>query len=716
MANSQGKRVVVVPLRPGCDGDPTHRPTGSSFTEVDPPTLYLEKIATKWMKARGEAQAGVSYILDRLPQGYALYQKPRQGKPSHVDKWLYGHPRHRPFDSPNRFYPHFEWLMENDGDSIGCPCSVCVKGGVLHSSSSRPTSKGSSRAGSFKSSPPNRGPPLRAASASSLSAAAGPSVPSAPQAKGRPKMALTGMDASRIDEEGTPDVYRNLIDKLKRYQELDETIMEPLSMDWRSEQAILPELLQKLKEEAQWVPRVGDIVLYIRQIPEGLELLQNEDTGEHQFFDPDTETFAGAPVWEAGLVGQAPEEPVDLNDAVHEGDKETSISLSGVRVEPLPNPNDKNKSISKRYRYVPVSHTRPFFLWKYYLEHIEEEDWNPTIRNALTAMSSFALMGRHRFKGRWPTADLYCHGIYIGAEFLAVGDTVRLLPKAGEEESTDVMIIKSIRLHFKNLDRASINDYDDGHPYDLHAWVYGPAYTTEASKSSKEWVHRSNIDTPKAAAGYSRWYPLHPVTKELAVPFSRILGRLYEHGAMSLWIPSTPNIDQGRESVLEARQYAQENDNRIISSPGCQWFWGESRAGALDLHTINGLEVGKYDTERDPKEWRKRIKILEGVSKTQDQKGKAPFTGAKSLRSFMAPASATLPVRSQVLAGENSGSSTGSSAMNRRKRGHVVDVSDEDEDEEEDEEIRHHTRIVDAHPTSSQPLRAKKPRVMVRVD
>ena len=56
-------------------------------------------------------------------------------------------------------------------------------------------------------------------------------VSTAPLPKGRPKMVPPGMDASRIDEEGTPDVWRNLIDKLKRHITIDQPVEEPLSME-----------------------------------------------------------------------------------------------------------------------------------------------------------------------------------------------------------------------------------------------------------------------------------------------------------------------------------------------------------------------------------------------------------------------------------------------------------------------------------------------------
>jgi hypothetical protein len=123
---------VVVRLRPGSDGDATHVPKQGHYTQINPPTLYLEKIADQWMAAKGEGRPGVKYILECLPVGYTLWQRPRGSNSQHTDKYLYGHPRVKHFDSPNRFYPHFEYLMANSGSNIGCPCTVCSgSSGVL---------------------------------------------------------------------------------------------------------------------------------------------------------------------------------------------------------------------------------------------------------------------------------------------------------------------------------------------------------------------------------------------------------------------------------------------------------------------------------------------------------------------------------------------------------------------------------------------------------
>jgi hypothetical protein len=317
-----------------------------------------------------------------------------------------------------------------------------------------------------------------------------------------------------------------------------------------------------------------------------------------------------------------------------------------------------------------------------------------------------SLMGKYRFRGVWPNASIYCHGIYIGFELLAVGDTVRLLPST-KSTQIDIMSIKSIRLKWSNLDKASNNDYDEGRPYNSEIWIYGSAYTRDASRSNKLWLSDANVEPPKGAAEYAEWHPLHPSDKELGVPYSRVLGRLYERHAMAFFFNSGPEaedlqeLDLGRQGMEEARAYARQHDQRIAQEPNATWYWADDRADALDIQTINGLDVAKFDLERDVKDLRKKMKLLDGI------------TNEKLQSDNKSAAAVALPVRTNNPRGLSvSGSSASTSSDSERcmigeKRAHIADLGD---DEIEDE-IREHTRlIVEDVPT------AKKARVMVIID
>ena len=147
---------VIVPLRAGTDGDATHTPNAGKYQQVNPPTLYLEKLGDQWMQSRGEAKPGVKYVLAGLPAGYTMWQRPRPSDATHVDKYLYGHPSRKAFDSPNRFFVHFKHLMDH-GDSVGCQCTICSgSSGVLPKSMARaPSARGASSSTSSRPSSSN---------------------------------------------------------------------------------------------------------------------------------------------------------------------------------------------------------------------------------------------------------------------------------------------------------------------------------------------------------------------------------------------------------------------------------------------------------------------------------------------------------------------------------------------------------------------------------
>jgi hypothetical protein len=353
---------------------------------------------------------------------------------------------------------------------------------------------------------------------------------------------------------------------------------------------------------------------------------------------------------------------------------------------------------------VPLHRVRPFAFYKEFLEHLAEDEWHPTIKNALTTMSSFVVLDKHRFQGKWPEAWLYCYGVYLGSELLAVGDAVRLLPKQGSASCTDIMVIKSIRMQFTNLHLASENDYDEGRPYNTSLFVFGKGYTTDQTRSSKQWLDPDER-VPAVTRGYGPWHPLQSPEKELMVPFSRLLGRLYEAEAMTLWLPSLTdkdgalsrrNIDQGREGLLEGRAFARTHDKRIVNNFGSTWFWADSRVEALDLHTVNGFEVGKYAADRDPATLRSHAKKLEKASIAEKlAEEKTGAEGQRNLRGFMAPTQtqhANLPVRagSARLSEERSGSGSGSGVTrtttagdsrsgSKKRTKMVIDLSDDEE-------------------------------------
>lgn len=449
-------------------------------------------------------------------------------------------------------------------------------------------------------------------------------------------------------------MYRNLLDKMKGEGSVDEPVQENMSMDWRAERSSLPAFLNKVSEQPRWMPRVTEIVLFVRKIEQNEEICYDKAAKEFRVFNEKLSKFTNHyPRWEAGVVGQAAAEDVSIEDLVTEPRKEYQVNYSGFRVEPLPNPNSEDKSLSKQYKYVPLHYTRPFVFWQEYLKGIPEDKWHPTIGHAFTAMSSFSLLEKFHFKGQWPTAAISCKGIYIGSELVLLGDTVRLTPTAPASPVSDVLKITSIKLHFSNLDLASSDDNDEGRPYNTAAYVTGKAYTIDPSRAAPSL--KASIDPasgllPSCLDDSLDWYHLHDPSRFWRVPFNRILGRCFEPEALLLWFPTTTSsassassansansassglanltnatittpahLTAGLHGTLHARAFATKHDRRIPHQDGKTWFWADHRAEALDLETLNGIELARVDENRDPKTWRALIRVMELVADERDR-------------------------------------------------------------------------------------------------
>lgn len=567
-------------------------PDAEDYRKLTSPTIYLEKLGALWMSNRQDAKPGFNYSLDKLPDGYTVWERPRPGNPKHVDKWCYGHPSGRKFDSPNNFFPHFLHLM-NHGNSAGCPCACCSKGGKA-AKRTAPQAAGRS---------PGR--PSAGFTGTPMSA------PAVGRPKGRPWV------QGRTDDEGTPDVYRNSIDKLKKENNLDALIKEDMSMDWRVERVNIKNHLEKTSKQPSYLPRLAELVLFVRKLRESEEI--RRDGEQYKIWDRDEEEYTGTPKWEAGVVTQLAEEECSIQDLSSQTPKQNAVNYAGFRVEPLPDPNSDQKALSKQYTYVWLNQIRPFIFWREHLAQTSKQVWSPTIQHALTVMSSVALVEKYRFKGSWPSAKIFNKGVYIGSEFICEGDFVRLLPTDKlADEITDLLRVESVTLVFTNLDKSSDNDYDDGHPYKSAIYLTGTIFTRDKDRAINQ--QRLNRVLPASFEQYGPWFQRTEINKLSRVPFHRVMGRCYDPNAMQIWLPGQPGlgattstgISTGLAGLREAREFSTKQDVRITD--GKTWLWEESRAEALDLHEINGYETAAHDEYRDPKEWRKQIRILDGTA------------------------------------------------------------------------------------------------------
>ncbi|KAL8778297.1 MAG: hypothetical protein Q9213_007484, partial [Squamulea squamosa] len=508
------------------DGDASHKPGQGNFTRANEDG-YLQFLADKWMKEElGKLLPGIRYTLDRLPAGYTAWERPRPSKPSRVrcnqfDRWLYGHPDQKKFDSPNRFYPHFRYLMKH-GSGEACKCDLCA-----------PTKQ-------------KPGPPIPA---------------KRPLAAVNRQTRPQPLNRGPVDEEGTPDVYCSLFALLKHEGSLSRAIEERASLDWRAERPLVDTLSKSTPKQPAFIPWHGEIVLYLRPLPASIQLQQGPKTQQIFLYDTQKNRSAGSPKWLAGVVTQIPSTyigtaslyppqsklPVKANQET----EEPSLSLSGFRIEPLPSPNSPEKHISKQHTYTPLHHIRPFAFWQLLLMGIPESEWHVSIHNALTASATVSLIDRARLHGRWPNASIYSRGLFVGAECYWIGDTIRLLFESSHKpddalykNTLVVMKIQHIITDFHNLHPEPPPNHDlvTGNRCDkITITLHGPVYTSNREASSSQLRATTDLSPTMQTHNNTAWWHLSHPNDIHSASFSNIHSRLYESEAVASYFPALPD-------------------------------------------------------------------------------------------------------------------------------------------------------------------------------
>ncbi|KAL8921092.1 MAG: hypothetical protein Q9172_004185 [Xanthocarpia lactea] len=597
-----------------------------------------------------------------------------------VDRWLYGHPDHKKFDSPNRFFPHFKYLMQH-GTGDACKCDLC-------------TSKKRTASPRVSTTRPLAAPTNR---------------------QTRPPPFNRGF----VDEEGTPDVFCSLFTLLKHEGKISRAIEERASLDWRAERSLVKTSAKVIPKQPAFIPRHGETVLYLHPLPPGIQLQQDPKTHQIYLHDTITDRSAGSPKWLAGVVTQVPSTkpetaslyppPSTLSGGANNEIEEPSLNLSGFRIEPLPSLNSSDKYLSKQHTYTQLHLIRPFAFWQLLLEGIPQSEWHTSIHNAITASATVSLINREQFNGRWPNASIYSKGLFVGAECYWIGDTVRLLfdkpsaaaAAAASQEATApyknnnpviVMEIQQIISKFHNLHpEPSNNAIVTGNRCDrISLTLQGPIYTsTRETSTSHLPVPQNDLSPPMQTYNDTSWWHLtHPLEIH-SVSFSNIHSRLYESDAVASYFPSLPqsvlldpHVSNG-EAVTRARAIAAATDERTVDlsaedyddDEGAEekqkkkkkeWFWADCRAEGLDLQSVNGLEVGLYDGEREPKLWRQVLGVVDGWKERVDR---GVVVGNR-----------------REEAGEDSESGSGSGSEVEREEERRDDVEEDKEDEEDSDD------------------------------
>ncbi|KIW90044.1 uncharacterized protein Z519_09475 [Cladophialophora bantiana CBS 173.52] len=654
-------RWEVLPIKPYSDGDQRQWPPKPYRPSSE--ERYLVTLAKEWSVETGIRRPDVEYYLDKLPNGFALFEIDQLGNTVGVYKRLFGHPSGKYYDSILRFQPHFLWLMS--GKQGICECILCgrykvgpIKRRMAHSLG---TQLLVARERGTPVSPLETAPSSRSTSVASR--APGP-------ISTRPQRQIKAAGAPYAqDEEGTEDVFKDQLKRLEANkggkQGIEDDIREPNSMDWRAEHSyptqyvhdwggvnLIQRNLTLIEHQHAFVPRIGELVLFCPIFPHDHYLMLEERTQEYKFYSFEQKCFHGSPVWRGGVVAAVPsapasDGPVDFPDIQDLPSKQTNLNVGGFRVETFPDPNnEEDKTMSKQYRYLPLRNIRPLTHWQMLLRGIPRTKWHPSIENALTCMTSISLLEKWYFKGDWPDATIRCKGFYIGAELITVGDAVRIAPREKGKGCTDVLIVESIRLHLSEIKPEHVSPDSPLLSTKSYITLVGKGYTVDKSRHYKlqatdgdsqlgdpDAVPQEEVKIlfrPVGSAIYGPWYPLHRPGNRYEISHDQILGRLYEAAAVQIWTgllqrnsingskrDIKPTLDYDLKGIEEGRIYATQADERLdeASEGSVLWYWADTRAEALDLQTINGLEVGKYDKVRDKDTlelWRTYLKILNG--------------------------------------------------------------------------------------------------------
>jgi hypothetical protein len=600
---------------------------------------YLVGLGQAWEQHRAE---GVSYYIEKLPEGYATFQTKQASGGSQVYKRLFGHPTGKYYDSIPKFTPHFLWLM--GGMEGNCKCHLCNKGQAAITS--RPKKQPREVYDPSIIREPRLYRPATDGNDSEVrrGIAFGRSRRDVKISKG----------PYAVDEEGTEDVYKTFIKRLlgakNSKRGIDQDIEELSSLDWRAEHhtdgsKLMARRLTQIEHQPSFLPRLGEVVLWCTNLRHGYMLKFNHDLSVYMIYSRKKRRFIEYPRWRAGVVASTPpawdplNDPVDYQDVLHPAPTKTSLNVGGYRVETLPNPNDPvQKSASKQYKWLPLRCIRPLYHWHAMMHGLPKDLLHESISYALTSSTSISLLEKFKATGLWPFAAIHCKGVYLGPELITIGDSVRLSPEKPVEDCSDVLRVESIRLNLEQLE--PVHAEAESPTIAKSSWVSlaGSTYTSDVRRAYRRdgtpiEVPPSEFQTVLKAFGTSEcgsWYYLNNPRRRCMVSHEQVLGRLYEPSAVRLWTSEAaksdaqtplekrkPSLNYDIQGIRLARQIATHTDARLGPPNGeeISWFWADTRAEGLALESINGHEVGKYWHVRDKKTldlWHTQMRIING--------------------------------------------------------------------------------------------------------
>ncbi|KAJ5572233.1 Transcription-silencing protein Clr2 [Penicillium sp. DV-2018c] len=410
------------------------------------------------------------------------------------------------------------------------------------------------------------------------------------------------------------DYWRMMIMKLKDKGELDEAVEQPLDPTGAFNHELLSDYFKKLAQIPAYVPRRGELVIFTL---EGLKngWLMSNDNGHFELFGYDNK-WHGAPYWRAGVVIGTPDEDTQELDIIEKPVNSRGLGYPGFSLEILPDPLS-GQLFSMFIDDIPLRDIRPFNAWQIFLQGQDRHQQDPSIEDAMAVMSSHSTVHQYHIVGKGEDCRVHCKGIFVGAELLAVSDTIRLEPESTQCYNlrtfkpamiTDVMVIEQISLPMKGIvDHDIVQLVKDCVPL-----ISGRVYTLDPKRVATSRLFpdptADNSPTPLTAneakavfrqdeiSDYGPWYRMAQ-GRICEVTPSAVVGRCYEPLAAEMMF-ETSDLNYDLRGVWEGRRFSEQVYSDMPA--GKTWLWGDSRVEKLVLPESDIETAPQYE---DPKKW-----------------------------------------------------------------------------------------------------------------
>jgi hypothetical protein len=386
-------------------------------------------------------------------------------------------------------------------------------------------------------------------------------------------------------------------------QSSDPNIKVDLKTEWQSQLAEVKfwrgrdfdTLRKDYLRGASYLPRVGEAVLFctgsgkLTFQPKDLKMGYTTDDDPRDLYptmriklcqEASDETGV-LPDWKAGVVSQAPDLDLGLDDLRH--CTRQRQYLIDLLADPLKGPLEKEPSTN--IYHVSLDHIRPLSTFNETLSGIGQPNWDRTI---YYAMKTYCLLAHVeptvvQQKGQG-VAIADCQGVWRGPELWVIGDVVRIHPLTdGPRELQGILQIEGIEVEC---------DFRPNRPDDsCTIYISGNLYTTEKDKAcSPEPLSPAELQRlPSSLRGYTFYHLYEPGLGFVRESAKSYLSRLHEKDAVQIMIGDVP-FDWGAEGVNAAQMWAGVK-LRVDIHDKTRWKLCDDRLNMLGLSKLNGMKL-----------------------------------------------------------------------------------------------------------------------------